>query len=72
MITLLSEPTTAKGMISFGTNEGTLTRHKCFTYTNGLVELHFFLISVLGVEWVKANAVVHHLLANLHDIHQLP
>lgn len=52
MITLLSEPTTAKGMISFGTNEGTLTRHKCFTYTNGLVELHFFLISVLGVEWV--------------------
>lgn len=60
MITLLSDPTTANG-IMFCTPvkaHKTLTARTTETYPNVLVELHLLFIILISVEWIETDAMM--------------
>ena len=67
MITFLSDPTTANGImfcapvqvhkvLTIGTSE---------TYPNALIELHFLFIILIGIEWIETDAMMEELCPDL-------
>ena len=73
MITLRSEPTTAKGIIFYPRDKRTMAGHpKVSTYPDALVELNLLLVILIRVEGVEADIVVVHLCPNLYDQSAIP
>ena len=66
MITVRSEPTTAKGIMFWREMSTKLKVVTAATYPDALVQLDLLLVVLLSVEGVQADAVVHELLPNLY------
>lgn len=69
MITLLSEPTTANGIMFCAHTQvnvhNKLTIGKTEIYPNALVELHLLFIVFISIEWVEADAMMEELCPDL-------
>lgn len=66
MMTVRSEPTTAKGiMLCIYSQNVRVSPTTMFTYPDALVELDFLLIVLLRVEGVEADVVVNQLFPDL-------
>ena len=77
IVTVRSEPTTAKGIIACNTSPQSRGLSAVFfTHPDLGVDLNFLIVGLLGVEGVQADVVVNKFGANLHgrsrSMHALP
>jgi hypothetical protein len=70
MITLFSEPTTAKGIICCDGHEQAELQQsiaKTQAYPNRLVQVNLLLVILIGIEGIQTNVVVDQLFPNLRN-----